>query len=274
LRAERDEIDSQRLLHSNNETELVAKHSELQGVHTTVLQKLATVVSEKDTLAAENSEIQAQAASALKLVTELQGKLVLAAADLAASNRQLHNAQNELKSAGRRAEEAEQTQKDLQAEGTNLMRSLNEMRSKFVELTGVRSEQGERIDSLEHAIRGRDATIAQLEVALEEVRDEKEQAEKRSQEVVQQLEKERLLAQSDSSELHNGYVELQNEFDIATASLHNLEAERSSHHQEAARRIEEIERLNTSSQAQSEELDALRKELNARRDAQVSPMFI
>jgi chromosome segregation ATPase len=148
------------------------------------------------------------------------------------------------------------------------------MRSKFVELTGVRSEQGERIDSLEHAIRGRDATIAQLEATLEEVRDEMEQAEKRTQEIVVQLEKERLLAQSDSSELQKAYVGLQNELDAATASLHNLEAERSSHHQEAARRIEEIERLSSSSRAHSEELSALRQELNARRDAQVSPMFI
>jgi chromosome segregation ATPase len=252
----------------------VVKHSELKGVHTTVLQQLATVVSEKNNFAEENSKLQAQSASALKLVTELQGKLAQAAADLATNNRQLQSAQNELKSTGRRADDAEQTQKDLQAEGTDLMRSLNEMRSKFVELTGVRSEQGERIDSLEHANRGRDATIAQLEAILEEDRDEMEQAEKRTQEIVVQLEKERLLAQSDSSELQKAYVGLQNELDAATASLHNLEAERSSHHQEAARRIEEIEHLSSSSRAQSEELSALRQELNARRDAQVSPMFI
>ncbi|KAF8240740.1 hypothetical protein L208DRAFT_1230455 [Tricholoma matsutake] len=268
MRAERDEIDSQRLVHSNNETELVARHSELQGVHATVLKQLAATVSEKDTLVIKNSEIQAQTASAIKLVTELQGKLAQAAADLAANNRQLYNAQNELKSAVRRAEDAEQTQKDLQAEGTNLMRSLDEMRSKFVELTGVRSEQGERIDSLEHAIRARETAIVQLEATLEEVRDQKEQAEKRSQEIVAQLEKDRMLAQSDSSELHKAFVELQNELDVATASLHNLEAQQSSHHQEAARRFEEIEHLNASSQAQSEELSALRRELNARRDAQ------
>lgn len=274
MRAERDEIDSQRLVHSNNETELVARHSELQGVHATVLKQLAATVSEKDTLVIKNSEIQAQTASAIKLVTELQGKLAQAAADLAANNRQLYNAQNELKSAVRRAEDAEQTQKDLQAEGTNLMRSLDEMRSKFVELTGVRSEQGERIDSLEHAIRARETAIVQLEATLEEVRDQKEQAEKRSQEIVAQLEKDRMLAQSDSSELHKAFVELQNELDVATASLHNLEAQQSSHHQEAARRFEEIEHLNASSQAQSEELSALRRELNARRDAQVSATFI
>ena len=231
-------------------------------------------MSEKDALAVEHSTIQAQSASALKLVTELQGKLAHAAADLVASNRQLQNVQNDLKSAARRAEDAEQTQKDLQAEGTDLMRSLNEMRSKFVELTGIKSEQVERIDSLEHAIRGRDATIAQLEAALEEVRVEIEQAEKRNHDVVAQLEKERQLAQSDSSDLHKAYVEIQNELDSVTASLHNLEAERSSYHQEAARQIEEIEHLNASSRAQTEELSALRQELNSRRDAQVSPIFI
>ena len=249
----------------------MAKHSELQGVHTAVLQQLASVVSEKDNLSAEKLGIQAQAASALKLVTELQEKLAQAAADLVANNRQLHNAQNELKIASRRAEDAEKTQKNLQAEGTNLMRSLDEMRSKFVELTGVKLEQGERIDGLEHAMQGRDATIAQLEATLEEVREELEQAGKQSQELLVQHEKERLVALSNSSELHKAYEELQTELDTTTASLHNLETERSSHHQEAARRLEEIGRLNASSRTQSEELSALRKELYARRDAQVSP---
>ena len=248
---------------------MASKHSELQGVHNTVVEQLAATVSEKETLAAESSEIRAQASSALKLVTELQGKLIQATADLATHNRQLQNAQNELKIIARRAEDAEQTQKDLQAEGTNLMQSLDEMRSKFVELTGVKSEQAERIDSLEHAIRGRDATIVQLEATLEEARQGMEEAENRSKEDLARLQKGLLLAQSDSSELQKGYAELQDELDVATASLHQLEAERSTHHQESARRIEEIEHFNASSQAMSEELSALRQELNARRDAQV-----
>jgi myosin protein heavy chain len=242
----------------------------LQVVHTAILQQLASAVSDKDNLAAEKSEMRAQIGSSIKLVTELQGKLAQAVADLAASNRQLQHAQSELQSATRRAEDAEQTQKDLQAEGTSLMRSLDEMRSKFVELTGIKSEQAERIDGLDHTVRGRDATIVELEATLEEVRDAKEQVEKRSQELSVRHEKERLLAQSDSSELHKAYVELQNELDAATASLHNLEAERSNHHQEAARRLEEIERLDSSSRAQSEELSVVLKELTARRNAQVS----
>jgi chromosome segregation ATPase len=246
----------------------------LQGVHTAILQKLASAVSEQDNLAAEKSEMQAQIGSSIKLVTELQGRLTQAVADLAANNRQLQHAQSELKSATRRAEDAEQTQKDLQAEGTNLMRSLDEMRSKFVELTGVKSEQAERIDGLEHSLRGRDTTIAELEATLDGVQDAKEHIEKQFQELFVQHEKERLLAQSDSSDLHKAYVELQNELDAATASLHNLEAERSNHHQEAVHRFEEMERLDASSQAQSEELFAVRKELNARRNAQVSPMSV
>jgi myosin protein heavy chain len=150
------------------------------------------------------------------------------------------------------------------------MQSLNEMRSKFVELTGVKSEQSERIDNLEHAIRGRDATIAQFEATLEEAQQGMDEAENRSKEDAARLQKELLLAQSDSSMLQKAYAELQNELDVATASLYQLEAERSTHHQESTRRIEEIEQLNASSQAKSEELSAVRQELNARRDAQVS----
>ena len=64
-----------------------------------------------------------------------------AATELAANSKQLHNAQNKLNAqterATRRAEEAEKIQGNLQAEGTNLMRSLNEMRPKIVELTNT-----------------------------------------------------------------------------------------------------------------------------------------
>ena len=270
LKLECEEIDAQRRLLTSRESELGTKHSELQGIHTATLQRLSSVESEKGVLTSEKLKIQAQANSAEQLVSELQTKLAQAAAEIAMNGRQLYSTQSELKDAVRRADDAEKIQNDLQAEGTNLMRSLDELRPKVVELTGVKMDLSEKISGLEHALQGRDATIAQLEATLEEVGDAKEEGEMRAQEAVARREKERLLALSDLSDVQKAYAELQEELDIATASLHNLEAERSSHHQQAARRLEEIEQLNASSRGQSEELLALRRELHAREDAQVS----
>jgi chromosome segregation ATPase len=269
LKLERDEIESKRRAHSNQESEIEAKHTELQALYTNVLQQLAAADSEKDTLSQEKSKLQAQVTTTQKTVSELQEKLAKGVTDIAANSRQLQAVQVELRNANRRADDAEKTQNNLQVEGTSLMRSLDEMRPKIVELTGVKLELAERIDGLEHTLRSRVKTITELESAMDEMRDQQAEADKRAKEVIAQREKERFLAASDSSELQKAYTELQAELDSATASLHNLEAERSSHHQEAARRLEEIERLTTSSRTQTEELSTLRRELDARRDAQV-----
>ncbi|KAF9469728.1 hypothetical protein BDZ94DRAFT_1151170, partial [Collybia nuda] len=268
LKLERNEIESQRRVHSNKESELEAKYTELQNLHTGVLQQLATAEATKDTLTQEKSEFQAHTAVTQKTLTEVQESLAKAMADAAVSVRQLQTSQADLRNANRRADDAEKTQKDLQAEGTSLMRSLDEMRPKIVELTGVKLELAERIDGLEHALRSREKTISELETTLDETRDQHAEAEKQTKEVIAQQEKERSVALFDSSELQKAYAELQAELDSAAASLRNLEAERSSHHQEASRRIEEVERLNSSLRAQTEELTLLRQELDARRDAQ------
>ncbi|RDB29429.1 hypothetical protein Hypma_015998 [Hypsizygus marmoreus] len=268
LKVDRDEIDAQRRIHANNESELEAKHTELQGLHTAVLQQLATVVSEKDTLGQEKSEIQAQADSFKKTLSQLQEKLTQAAAAIESNARQLQATQNELKAANRRAEDAAQTQKDLQAEGTNLMHSLDEMRPKIVELTGIKLELTETISSLQLDLRNSRTTISQLESSLQEATEEKEKHQKQSQELLATREKERSLTSSDLSELQRAYAELQEELDGANASLHNLEAERSSHIQEASRRLNEIERVTSSSQAQEDELSTLRNELEVLRNAQ------
>ncbi len=87
-------------------------------------------------------------------------KLEQTSTELASTNRHTQALQQELKAANRRAEEAERTQRDLQSEGSTLMRSLEEMRPKIVELTSVKAELAEKIDSLQHTIRNRDAAIA------------------------------------------------------------------------------------------------------------------
>ena len=72
------------------------------------------------------------------------------------------------------------------------------------------------------------------------------------------------------SELQKGYDQLQEELDTALASLKTLEAQRTAHHQDTARRLEEIDRLTSSAQSQEEELSSLQHELETRRKVQVS----
>lgn len=216
----------------------------------------------------EKSVLQSQANLAQKSLVEFQEKLTQAASDIATSTRQLQSAQTELKSANRRADDAEKTQKDLQAEGTNLMRSLDEMRPKIVELTAAKLELGEKVDGLEHALRNRDATIAQLESTVEEIREQKDETDKQWQEALELRENERSSAQDSSMELQKAYTELQAELDTLQTSLLSLEAERANHRQEAARRLDEIDRLVASSRAQADELASMRRELEERKHAQ------
>jgi myosin protein heavy chain len=233
-----------------------------------VQQQLASTASEKESLSQEKSTLQSFVSSVQKTQSQLEEKLLQVAAELAASNRQLQTTQNELKVATRRAEAAEKTQQDLQAEGTTLLRSLDEMRPKIVELTGVKLELGEKVDGLEHTLRNRDATIAQLEADLDELRDQKEQIEHRMQEVLAQREKDRSLAQASSGELQKAYAELREELDVSADSVMALEMERSNHRQESARRLEEIETLTATSNAQADELSALRQEVAERQNDQ------
>ncbi|KAJ7150289.1 hypothetical protein C8R46DRAFT_500488 [Mycena filopes] len=148
------------------------------------------------------------------------------------------------------------------------MRSLDEMRPKIVELTGVKLELGEKIDGLQHTLRSRDVTIGQLEADMDELRDQKEQADQRLQEVLSQREKDRSLAQASSGELQKAYADLREELDLSSDSIRSLEAERASHRQESVKRLEEIERLTATSNTQQDELSVLRQELEERRTDQ------
>lgn len=202
-------------------------------------------------------------------VKEHQDRLGQAGAALATSTRQVQTTQTELKSAVRRADDAERTQQSLQAEGTSLMRALDEMRPKIVELTGAKLDLAERVESLEHTVRSRDTFISQLENDLGEAREETERIEKTWKEKLAEQEKRHREIQNGTTNIQKAHTELQEELDTALASLRNLEAQRSNQHQEAARRLEEVQRLTNLSQTQGEELDTLRQELEARTKARV-----
>lgn len=198
-----------------------------------------------------------------------QEKLASAESSLTGQARQIQSIQTELKNANRRADDAEKTQKSLQAEGTKLMQALDEMRPKIVELTAVKLELGEKIESLEHTIRNRDSVIVQLENDLGEARQQNEQMEEVWKQRLAEQEKRHREVQNGSADIQKAYNELQEDLDTALASLRNLESERTNQHQEASRRLEEIERLQHLTQTQGEELENLRRELEARRKSHV-----
>jgi chromosome segregation ATPase len=270
LKAEKDALESQASEMSTSATDLQSKISTLDASLTEARDKLLAAENERDVAFQEKSTSQEQTHSLEISIKEHQERLKQAAAALATNTRQIQSTQSELKNAIRRAEDAERTQKSLQTEGESLMRSLDEMRPKIVELTGAKLDLAERVESLEHTLRGRDSFISQLENDLGEARDQLEQVENKWKTKLTEQEKKHREIQNGNTDIQKAYAELQEEMDTALASLRNMESQRATQHQEAARRLEEMERLTNLSQTQAEELDTLRKELDARTKARVS----
>ena len=225
------------------------------------------MTSEREALKQAKDVATARADDTQKTLVELQEKLIQAATELAASSKQLHTVQNELKRATRRAEETEKNQNDLQAEGTTLMRSLNEMRPKIVELTNVRVELMEKIDQLEGIIRKKEEVISQLEANLDEAKERELLSSRTRQREEQARRKDESSSQQNLLYIQKAYAELETEVGGLRASLADREAERESYHQLALRRLEEIDRLTFSVQAQTELLNTAERELEERRAA-------
>ncbi|KAG6851371.1 hypothetical protein H0H93_005769 [Arthromyces matolae] len=267
LKLERDEIDQLRQSHENAVSELEAKLSELEASHTENLKQLASVSSNKDALGEEKAGMEARLRTAEQALAEMQEKLVAAASTIATNSRQLQTTQHQLKSAIRRAEDAEKFQKDLQNEGTNLMRTLNEMRPKIDELTGEKLDLTEKIGSLTMELRNSADTVSHLTDKLQTATDAKAELTKKIEERAAEHERESALALSNSSDLQKAYDELQKNLEEANASIRDLEAERSKHHQETARQMKELEQLASTAENQSEELHTMQDELDIVRSA-------
>jgi chromosome segregation ATPase len=125
----------------------------------------------------------------------------------------------------------------------------------------------DKIEGLEHALRNRDSTIAQLESTIDEIQYQKEMVETEKADVLAKQQKERISALSDSSELQKAFAEAQADLEAARASVVALEAERANHHLLVASRTEEIERLATLSRTQAVELSSIERDLEEREGA-------
>ena len=272
LRSERDVLEAKYQESLIKEGDRDARISQLDEQLLQMRSHLADLSTERDELSQAKTSLQQQVEKNESAVNELQAKLAQAASAVSSHTRQLQTVQNDLKSALRRADDAEKTQKSLQAEGTELMRSLEEMRPKIVELTGTKLDLAEKVETLEHNLRSRDAVVAQLELDLEESRDKYEQWEQVWKAKLAWQEKRQIEAQGSSADLQKAYTEVQEELDSALVSLRSLEAQRTNQHQEASRRLEEIAQLSLLSHTQGQELDALRQEVEARQKAHVRHM--
>ncbi|TFK26723.1 hypothetical protein FA15DRAFT_266993 [Coprinopsis marcescibilis] len=149
------------------------------------------------------------------------------------------------------------------------MRSLDEMRPKIVELTDAKLDLAEQVQSAQRALKERDTIIEKLEASVDEYQSKEADSVKKWKEALASKEREAGSVHTDFAELQNNYNQLQEELDTALASIKTLEAQRTTQHQEASRRVLEIDRLNEAAQAQLEELSNVRDELDARRSAQV-----
>ncbi|CDO73152.1 hypothetical protein BN946_scf185007.g207 [Trametes cinnabarina] len=264
LQGERETIAEELHRKTQAETEWQARHAEAEKQHSMTQMQLSSVIAERDSLAQERSTLQAEVDDGRNLVAELQQKLAALSSELSLNTRQMKQMQAELRTATTRAEDAEKTQKELQAEGVGLMRSLEEMRPKIVELTDAKLALSEKVDSLETTIQSRDAVIAQLRTSIEELRREKESVEGDRDRLQAALDAERSALEKDSTELQQAYSELQTELARARKSVQDLEDERDKLRQLSNSNVEEIRRLTDSVHTQSSQLSSLRGELGER----------
>ena len=267
LKAERDDLEGRLRAQTDSEVHWQTQHAEAQKAHSSTKERLSSIASERDTLLQGKAALQSQVDELRASLTEVQQKLTQTASEMVTAARALQQTQAELRNANRRADEAEQIQKDLRTEGMGLMRSLDEMRPKIVELTDVKLELGEKAATLEQAVRSRDATIAQLESSLDELRDQHEDLQKEHRSTRSTLERERFSSTENNTELQKAYADLQNELQAAKANVKHLEEERGEYRNMASRNLEEVDRLSTSLQASGDQITALRAELIERSDA-------
>ncbi|KIL71612.1 hypothetical protein M378DRAFT_174842 [Amanita muscaria Koide BX008] len=265
LKTDYDELEQQYQILQGNKSDLEQKNIDLQEKLSRTTQELVRVTSEKDTAFSEKSFLQTQVNNTENSVQELRGMLEQASSEIAVQTRQLQTLQNELRVATRRANEAEKVQKDLQLEGTMLMRSLDEMRPKIVELTSEKLNLTEKVESLQHSLHNSEAAIDKLKSSLDDACSQVDQTNEQWQMKWSQRDKEHDQALSVSSDIHKAHAESQHQLNEALQSLRNLESQRTTQHQEL---VDEIGCLDATNAAQREELSTLRKDLHAQQLAQ------
>ncbi|KAH9065883.1 hypothetical protein EDB87DRAFT_1741541 [Lactarius vividus] len=269
LKADHDRIENELKERTASSESLVAKVSDLEGRHVFAQKQLASVTAEHQALRLERTSLQSQLDEHLGSIAGLRKAASQSATNQEALNRQLRSSQADLRNAIRRAEEAERTHQDLQNEGSSLMRSLDEMRPKIVELTNAKLELSEKNNLLEQAVRDRDGVIAQLESSLQAAQDQNESLASKLLDSETARERDRSSAQETQDELQRGYAQIETELSDALASIRELEVERAGQRQLANQRVDELDRMSSNSHSLKVEIASLRQELEEHKLAEV-----
>lgn len=244
------------------EQELSRKVDDLEDGLRLSEDKVTKLTLERDTLASANTSTVAELQTAHASIAHMNGRLSQASADLEAAARQLDSSQAEMRTALRRAEDAETAQRDLQEEGTGLMRSLDEMRPKIVELTGAKLELMEKLEQLTTSINQRDSTISDLEAQLETAHASLDEVRQECGRLEKEQAKEKNVAESGQVELQRAYSEIQARYDDALAATREIEADRGKQRHTAARLQEEVDHLRSAEQTFQEEIHSLRSQVD------------
>lgn len=269
LKADRDKAETALKDKTALAASLVTKVSELEGRSTAAQKHLTSLTAEHQALRVDKTSLQSQINDHLGTIAGLRKAADQSASTKESLERQLHSFQVETRNAVRRAEAAERMQQDLQIEGSSLMRSLDEMRPKIVELTNMKLELSEKLSSSEQAVRDRDGIIAQLESSLQTAQDQNESLNTKLVDMETVREKDRSTAQETQDELQKGYAELETELSDALASIRDLEVERAGQRQLTSKQLDELERMTATSQHLKEEIASLNQELDERKLAEV-----
>ena len=274
LKADRDKAETALKDRTAVAASLAAKVSELEGRSTAVQKQLGSLTAEHQALRVDKTSLQSQIDDHLGTIAGLRKAADQTASAKESLERQLQSFQVEKRNAVRRAEAAERMQQDLQNEGSSLMRSLDEMRPKIVELTNMRLELSEKLSSAEQAVRDRDGIIAQLESSLQTTQDQNESLNTKLVDIETSREKDRSTAQETQDELQKGYAELETELSDALASIRELEVERGGQRQLTSKQLEELDRMAATSQSLRDEIASLNQELEERKLADVEQQDI
>ncbi|KAH9004172.1 hypothetical protein EDB86DRAFT_3072522 [Lactarius hatsudake] len=269
LKADHDRIENELKERTASSESLAAKVSDLEGRHVFAQKQLTSVTAEHQALRLERTSLQSQLDEHLGSIAGLRKAASQSATNQEALNRQLRSSQADLRNAIRRAEEAERTHQDLQNEGSSLMRSLDEMRPKIVELTNAKLELSEKNNLLEQAVRDRDGVIAQLESSLQAAQDQNESLASKLLDSETARERDRSSTQETQDELQRGYAQIETELSDALASIRELEVERAGQRQLANQRVDELDRMSSNSHSLKVEIASLRQELEERKLAEV-----
>lgn len=228
---------------------------------------LRQVRSERDELEAARATLKAEIDKCTQNFKLAQNKNDQLVSELAAAARAEETARAEARSANQRAEEAEKSQRDLQEEGSRLLSSLDEMRPKFVELTGLKLDLTEKIDALMASLKERDSTIADLERQLENAQEAASAATRDHEHEESRWIKEKANAEKSLDELQKSYIDLQQELAESLASSRELESDRKSQRQNCVRLQEELDIVKAKERAHDDELISLQARLDEERRA-------